>query len=259
MKKVLVFADIHMTVEGTRIGGRDPLSMMRAALAHAMSRHGDAEAIILLGDLTNTGHPAEYARLTEALSRVEIPVIPMTGNTDNREALLAAFPNAPVTKAGHIQGIIDLPRHRLITLDSLDAPPYRKTRHAGALCPDRMAWLLRAMESRGDRHPVVFVHHPPMKLGMPAHDAIRLTDGADLMEYLGEVPGVYLICGHVHRALAGVSRAVPYSVIGSPTEEFALRLTGEEIIPSDNPGCYGVVLLQKNGVVVHNETVPLAP
>lgn len=259
MKKVLVFADIHMTVEGTRIGGRDPLSMMRAALAHALARHGDADAIILLGDLVNSGKADEYTRLAEALSRVEIPIIPMAGNTDNREHLLAQFPDTQVTKAGYLQSVMDLPRHRLITLDTLDAPPYRSTRHAGALCPDRIAWLLRVLETRGDRHAVVFAHHPPMKVGMPAHDAIRLTDGTDLLELLSEVPGAHLICGHVHRSLAGISRGVPYAIIGSATEEFDLRLSGEEIVSTDGMGSYGVVLLQKNGISIHNQTVPLTP
>lgn len=259
MKKLLVFADIHMTVDGTRIGGRDPLSMMRAALAHALARHGDADAIILLGDLVNSGLADEYTRLAEALARVEIPIIPMTGNTDNRDRLLAQFPSTQTTKAGHIQTVLDLPRHRIITLDTLDAPPYRPTRHAGALCPDRMAWLLRALETRGDRHPVVFAHHPPMKLGLPAHDAIRLTDGAALLELLNEAPGVQLICGHLHRSLSGISRGVPYTIIGSATEEFDLRMSGEEIIPTDGVGSYGVVLLQKNGVVIHHQNVPLTP
>lgn len=259
MRKILVFADIHMTVEGTRVGCRDPLSMLRAALAHALSRHGDADAIILLGDVTETGKAAEYRRLTEALARVEIPILPLPGNRDRRKPMIAAFPDAPVTPTGHIQGVLDFPRHRLITLDTLDGPPYRTSQHAGHLCPDRLAWLLRALDTRGERHPVVFAHHPPMKTGMPALDAIRMTDGTDLMDLLSEVSGAHLVCGHIHRSMSGHSRGVGYSIIGSTTVEFALSLSGPDLITTDSPGGYGVVLLQKNGVAVHYETVPMLP
>lgn len=259
MKKILVFADIHMTADGVRVWGRDPLSRMRAALQQALSRHGDADAIILLGDLAHSGKAAEYARLAEALQRVSIPVIPMLGNSDRRKAFRGQFPSAPATEQGHVQHILDLPRHRVITLDTLDGPPYRKADHSGRLCHDRMAWLMRALADRGDRHAVVFAHHPPMKIGMPGHDAIRLNDGADMLELLADSSGAHLICGHVHRAASGISRGVPYALIGSATAEFALTLNGEDIDATDSSGRYGVVLLQKHGVAVHQEQVKIIP
>lgn len=259
MKKLLVFSDIHMTTEGTRFCGRDPLSMLRAALEHALSRHGDAEAILLLGDLTEHGTRAEYARLTEALARISIPILPIPGNHDRRDPLLNAFPTLSADSYGYVQQVLDLPRHRLIMLDTLDGPPYRASAHGGRLCPDRMAWLLAALEGREDRHPVIFTHHPAPKLGLSALDPIRLGEGTDLLELLSEVPGAHLISGHVHRGSSGISRGVAHATIGSTAVEFALSLSGEEIRTTTGPGQYGVVLLPKHGVTVHHQTVPMVP
>ena len=44
------------------------------ALGHALRRHPDAQHIILLGDLANTGDAAEYARLAPLLADCPIPV-----------------------------------------------------------------------------------------------------------------------------------------------------------------------------------------
>lgn len=250
MDKVLILSDLHHD------GSAEADAVIRAGLAHALARHGDARAIILSGDLTQSGKPAEYRALGAILSRVRLPVIPMTGNLDRRCALLAAFPGAPVTDEGHVQGVLDTPRHRIITLDTLIGPPYRTNRHEGQLCPDRMAWLMRALERAGDRHRVVIAHHPAMKLGIPGMDALRLDGGPDLLELLAGFPGTLLIAGHVHRAASGVSRGTAWATLGALRGPFALTLDSDDIRPGTQAGSYGVLLLQKHGAVLHQQDLP---
>lgn len=255
MEKVLVFSDLHLGPESKKVWGRDPGAVLRRALEQAMARHGDAEALILLGDLADDGRRESYMHLEKLLSRIPMPVVPMLGNTDRRSRFQEVFPKAPMLPSGHVQTYVDLPRHRLITLDTLDGPPYKADHHAGRLCADRMAWLMQVLDSCGDRHPVVFTHHPPMKIGAPAHDAIRLSDGPELMELLSGYPGLHLICGHVHRPVSGISRGVSYSIMGSLLAPFDFDLTGDEITLLKGPGSYGVVLLQKNGISVNHQAV----
>lgn len=251
MEKVIVLADLHLTADQGRV------DWIKSVLAEVLARHGDARAIVMLGDLTDDGRADAYAALRDLVARVSIPLLPMCGNHDKRKGLLRAFPGAQTTHDGHLQGVFDLRRHRLITLDSLDAPPYRKTRHGGRLCPDRVAWLIRALDGRDGRHPIVFCHHPPMKLGIPGSDAIRLDDGPDLLELLADYPGAQLICGHVHRAASGISRGVPWATVASATLPAALCLDDEEIRPGSQPPGYGVLLLQKHGVALHHADLPV--
>lgn len=250
MEKVLLLSDLHVGAEPDAEAG------LQAVLEHALSRHGDARAIIVPGDMTHDGKPAQYRILAGMLARVSIPVIPMTGNHDRRAALLAAFPQAVRTPQGHVQTVLDIHRHRIITLDTLDGPPYAGHRHGGRLCPDRIAWLMRALEGAGDRHVAVIAHHPPFKIGAPGQDAIRLDDGAALLELLAACPGALLICGHLHRAASGLSRGVAWASLGSCAHPFALSLDDDEVRPGMQLPSYGVLLLQKHGFCLHHQEMP---
>ncbi len=57
--KLLQITDIHLTTPGKTIGGRDPNANFAKALAHATSHHPDAEALVITGDLSDWGEPAD--------------------------------------------------------------------------------------------------------------------------------------------------------------------------------------------------------
>lgn len=52
-EEVLHLTDIHLTTPGQSIAGRDPNANFEKALAHALANHGDAEALITTGDLSD--------------------------------------------------------------------------------------------------------------------------------------------------------------------------------------------------------------
>ncbi len=256
MQKLLVMTDIHIVEAGQSIIGLDPLARFNLALSEALRDHPDAAALILMGDLTHHGRPAEYARLASALADLPIPLIPMIGNHDRREAFLAAFPDAPLTAQGHVQTIRDLPHHRVITLDTLDGPPYPAGHHAGRLCGDRMVWLQAALAGAGDRIPLVFAHHPPYPTGIVGMDAIPLADGTAILDLLAQYPGVHFFCGHVHRTISGSSRGTPWTMFKSTCHQGPLDLlSADSSLSIDEPGAYGVLLLTEDGVIAHSQDV----
>lgn len=256
MQKLLVITDTHITAEGGTIIGLDPLVRCRAALAHALSRHPDAAALILTGDLAHRGLPEEYARLAQALAGLPLPVLTMLGNHDRREAFRAAFPDAPRTTSGHVQQILDLLHHRVITLDTLDGPPYPAGHHAGRLCAARMDWLAAALAGAAGRVPLVFAHHPPFAVGIPGMDAIALAEGEALIALLARHPGAHLFCGHLHRTVSGSRAGVPWTIFKSPCHQGPLDLESpDSSLSIDEPGAYGVLLLPEAGVIAHSEDV----
>ena len=260
MQKLLVITDLHIRAAGQTIIGLDPMARFLAVLQAALAHHGDAEALILMGDLTHTGKPAEYARLAEVLARVHLPMLCLLGNHDRRAAFLTAFPQTPVTKSGHVQAVLDLDGHRIITLDTLDGPPYPKGHSAGLLGSDRLKWLRRALEEADGRIPLVFAHHPPMRIGLPFMDDIRLQDGRELLALLAAYPGAHLFCGHVHRTVSGSAWGVPFTLFKSPCHQSPLDLmTYDSTLSIDEPGAYGLLLLSKRGVIAHSEDVALPP
>lgn len=255
VSKVLVLTDLHLRGAGQTIISLDPLARLVEVLEAASTAHPDAAGLILMGDLTHSGTPEEYASLQTVFADCPIPVTYMLGNHDDRAAFRQAFPDVPVTAKGHVQRVIDLPHHRLIALDSCDAdvgPP-----HAGLLCADRMEWLQQALHGADGRMPLVFVHHPPHAIGLPGMDAIRLTNGDALLAALRGT-GAHVFCGHVHRTISGQAQGVPFTMFKSPCHQAPLDLErSDSTLSVAEPGAYGLLLLSPEGVVAHSEDVGL--
>ena len=53
------------------------------------------DAVLLTGDLTDDGDPRSYARVRELLAPLAVPVHPIPGNHDDRDALREAFADHP--------------------------------------------------------------------------------------------------------------------------------------------------------------------
>lgn len=256
MDKVLVLTDLHIRSAGETIIGLDPLARLRAVLEHALLHHADAAAMVLMGDLTHSGKAEEYARLATALCDLPIPVIPMIGNHDARATFRDAFPDAP-DAGGFVQAITDIGTHRLITLDTRNGLTGHRG-HAGEVCATRLAFLRDALEGAEGRVPLVFSHHPPMDIGLPGMDGIRILNGeADMLDLLA-AHRAHLFCGHVHRTISGSTGGVPFTLFKSTCHQAPLDLRSHDsTISVDEPGAYGVLLLAAEGVVAHSEDVGL--
>lgn len=255
MEKLLVLTDLHITPKGDTIIGLDPLERFKSVLCHSLEHHGDARCIILMGDLSHFGDAESYERLQSVLGDCRLPVVPMLGNHDRRDTFDAAFPNAPRTKSGHIQTYFDTNHHRIITLDTLDGPPYPTGHHSGLLCPDRLSWLDAALDGAGHKMPIVFSHHPPFDTGIVGMDAIQMQNGDALLDRLSS-RNAHLFFGHLHRYIAGTQNTVHWTCFKSPCHQGPLDLhTEDSSLSIDEPGGYGVVLLPENGVIAHMQDV----
>jgi len=258
MQKILLITDLHITPKGDTIIGLDPTARLQMVIDDALTDHADATCVVLAGDLTHYGDVESYESLYAQLKQFTVPVIPMLGNHDKRDAFLSVFTDAPQTPTGHIQSITDLDDHRIITLDTLDGPPYTKGHHAGRLCADRLAWLDEALANLNGRMPLVFTHHQPFDIGIIGMDRIKLADGDALMDRL-TAHHAHLFFGHMHRNFAGSHRGVPWTCFKSPCHQGPLDLvTPNSSLSIDEPPGYGILLLPPNGVIAHMQDVGAA-
>lgn len=88
---------------------------------------------------------------------------------------------------------------------------------AGLLGTAQLAWIDDTLRARPDVPAVVCVHYPPVSVGMPHLDAVRLRDGPALGEVIASHPHIArVLSGHVRRALhapfAGSMLAVAPSI-----------------------------------------------
>jgi len=256
MIKLLVMTDLHITAPNETIIGLDTHARFCAARDRALHDHPDAAALILMGDLCHHGAPETYARLAQALAHVEIPIIPMIGNHDRRDAFQATFSDAPRTSDGHVQSHHTFEDHHVITLDTLDGPPYAKGHHSGWLCDARLAWLDAALAKTKGAQTLVFAHHPPFDTGIVGMDLIKLRNGPALLDRLAAHGRCHLVCGHIHRTISGSTRGVPWTMFKSTGHQAPLDLiTPDSTLSIDEPAAFGVVLLMPDSVVAHSEDV----
>ena len=242
MEKLLVLTDLHITEPGETIIGLDPGARLQATLAHALARHPDAARLIVTGDLTHHGRPAQYRRLKAILDPLPLPVLLLPGNHDRRAGFEEVFPDRPR------DWVEDLGEWRLIGLDTTDEPS-----HAGRLDGDRLERLDAALAGAG--RSIVFAHHPPFLTGLPGMDAIRLADGHALLDRLAR-HDAHLVCGHVHRTASGSARGVPWTMFKSPCHQAPLDfVTPDSSLSIDEPAAYGVILLGPEGAICHSEDV----
>lgn len=249
--------DIHI---GFDPGNPDEHNMQRlkAVLARIASGPNRPDLLLMTGDLTEFGDTASYARLAKAVADCPFPVLPMAGNHDAREPLLAAFPDTP-SHDGFVQYALDLGALRLVVLDTLDPG-----RHAGAFCAARAGWLKAELAAHPDTPTVIALHHPPFESGIAWLDSGANEPWiATLAEALAGHDQVRaIISGHLHRTIHTAWNGIPLTVCASTAPLVSLDLNpvdpeqpdGREMISDELPA-YALHRWDGVRLVSHAESV----
>lgn len=252
--KLVHVSDTHVLAAPHRLYGLDPRDRLGRAVADINARHADADLCVVTGDLAHWGEADAYAAFAAIWSELRLPAVLMIGNHDRRETFHAAMPGAMADADGFVQGVRRIADTTLLFLDTVDGAT-----HAGAYCARRRAWLARALEEApGDV--LLFMHHPPFAVGVPAMDAIALKDAEALWTVLAPHAGRirHLFFGHLHRPLAGSWRGIAFSGTRGLNHQLALdgQLkaaggTAGDIVGSREAPGYCVALVSPGLVVVH--------
>lgn len=158
------------------------------------------DVLVISGDLTNNGRPAEYAQLADMLRRlIDIPVYVIPGNHDDRANLRAGL--------GHLPGVTSDPTFVQFAVDHLPVRLVMLDTHIpghtdGELCPARLAWLDATLAAVPDKPTIVVMHHPSFACGIRHMDSIILREPAAFNAIIARHPQVHLILtGHHHRQI----------------------------------------------------------
>lgn len=153
------------------------------------------DVVLLTGDATDDGSQASYVHLKELLESLKVPLYVIPGNHDRREEMRAAFlAHSYMPSKGFIQYVIDDYPVRLIGLDSLvEGKSY------GCICEQRLSWLEETFKTLSKKPTLIFMHHPPIKIGMNLFDKMNcVTPPAfkNLVQERDDLIGI--ITGHYH-------------------------------------------------------------
>lgn len=212
--------DMHIGHRGGRMDARyRTAEHLERAVAHLNALRPRPDAVLATGDLVDEGSPEEYERLKALLGPLAMPLFPIPGNHDDREALRAAFPDR-LPAEGFLQYAVEEFPVRLLALDTL-VP----RRPGGLICEARAQWLADRLAEAPERPTAIFMHHPPFRTGIAAMDGMGLEGAERLAAAIAPHRNVErVMCGHLHRPIVRRFAGTVASTCPSTAHQIALDL-----------------------------------
>jgi len=198
MARIVQLTDLHLTsAPDGRSWRADVWTNLRRALEHVRTEVGSIDLLVLTGDLANQRRPETYARLREVVDEWGDRVRVLPGNHDNREMVRAAFGDRLMPGSATLNFVVPLGELRVIGLDTL-----RPWRVHGRLGAPQLAWLAGELR-RSETPTILFMHHPPIRVGTWWLDKDLLRDHDELRAIVESSPVRAFFCGHVHQESRG--------------------------------------------------------
>jgi 3',5'-cyclic-AMP phosphodiesterase len=242
-------SDVHL-----RLDGDDGVSAraLEAAVRSIAMLDPAPQALLVSGDLVDTGSADEYLRARELLAPLSMPIHVVAGNHDHRDGI-REYLGAP---AGDdlIQYAVDVGPLRLVVCDTM-----LPGRNEGSYGPERIRWLDAALETDRETPTIVAMHHPPLMTGISVVDTLGMpvADQRALAEVISRNPQVKrIVAGHVHRAFAGALAGCVVSVCPSVTFQLHLgaSLSGRVILVRE-PAGFALHVVHCGEVTSHTQPI----
>ena len=209
----------------------------RVARALADVRASGVDHLVITGDLTEDGDPAQFEVLAEVLANSHIPPERITlvpGNHDAYDAPdnYAAALAGPLRAYAPTSTIGSPLVFRDVTLVPVSTALHQSVfRSAGAIAPEELEGLQRLVKDPAFRgRPLVFVqHHQPSRHFLPiVHWIDGLVEHSVLSAMAEQIGHLHVVHGHTHRAVNRPFRAgeAPriFSALAVVEKKNALRL-----------------------------------
>src|SRR5918998_863289 len=200
--------DLHIVADGEEPpGGVDTAAVLADALRAVEDASIRPAALVLTGDLTEHGRPAQYRRLRSIVepvaARLGAPLVYAAGNHDDRAALRAHLLDVPPSDEplDHTVRVGDL---RIVVLDST-IPGHGH----GELRPEQLDRLRAALSEPAPAGTVLALHHPPLPSAAPLAASIPLLRRDDLAAVIAGTDVRLVLAGHTHVVSAGTLGGVP--------------------------------------------------
>jgi len=242
-------SDAHLRVDD----GGESQRALEAAIRAVAALAPVPQALLVSGDLVDTGSREEYELARELLASLAMPVHVAAGNHDDRDALVAQF-GVPCTDEGLVQYATRLGALRLVVCDSV-----LPGRNEGSFGRDRRGWLEAALAADLDTPIILAMHHPPLSTGIRVIDELGLppADQKALKEVIDRNPHVVrILTGHMHRTILGTLGRC--SVFVCPSTNFQLRLStafSNRITLAREPAGIGLHVARGAAIVTHVQTI----
>jgi len=189
--KFLCITDIHNRLE---------------PLQHILNHAGPIDGVLLGGDLTNFGTPADVEKIVQIAQSLKFPVLAVAGNCDSA-AIDQRLVELGVSIAGRGMIINDIGIHGLSA-----APPWHRGMYG--FTEEELARHLQAGYSqvKNARRHVVLTHVPPRDMKLDRTHFFQHVGSTALREFVEQTRPALVVCGHLHES-RGVDMLGPTVVV----------------------------------------------
>ncbi|MBS1892769.1 MAG: phosphodiesterase [Actinobacteria bacterium] len=246
---LLQISDPHI---GARWNGADPEEGLRRAVEAIQALPDRPDALLISGDLTDNGAPAEYRRVRELLAPLDLTPNVLPGNHDLREPLREEF-GLPGQDEEPVSYAADLGPLRLVCLDSTIPGA-----EGGALDGGRIEWLDATLAEDAGKPTVVALHHPPLRTEIPTFERIGLApESRDaLADVIARHPQVTrIVAGHVHRAIVAELAGRAVVTVPSTYLQAALDFTAPKLQMCADPPGFAIHALRDDSLTTHLQRI----
>lgn len=222
-------SDTHVMLDpASEAHGIRPAETLRRVMGRVRLLDPVPDFLVFSGDLVGDDEMRSYETFREIVESVDIPRYFVVGNHDLRSGIRRVLLDVPADASG-----LDAPLYyafaragvRFLVLDSQipgDVP--------GAIGDTQLDWVRQAISADARVPTVVFVHHPPLEIGVPWIDPHHIANGTELLQILSGGNVLHLFFGHVHMPATCSAFGVECSSVPSTCYQFGERDGGFELV-----------------------------
>jgi len=216
--RILHLADFHLPNDPTEMRhGIDPHAHLVHALAVVRTLRPQPDLVVVGGDMFADGQNADYSVLQDVFSVLEQPVHLVMGNHDRLETYRkTAQPSPSPDFPGYYS--FDFAGYHMVLLYSAGTG-----REYGMLDETQLRWLDDDLARSHPQPVLMFAHHPPVNIGVPWLDEVKLRNSDDLWavvkRHTGRLCGLFV--AHLHLQVSCVYRGVLVASCPSTSWQFS--------------------------------------
>jgi 3',5'-cyclic-AMP phosphodiesterase len=241
--RILQLSDLHPFADpDERLFGIPTRELLVDVLAHVQESGLRPDHVVVTGDHTHDELPETYAAVRGLLEPFLDRLWLVPGNHDDRSALRSAFADRiPLDGADRITFSFRTGGWLCLGLDT-----HVPGAVGGRLGAAQLEWIRGELDRHRPRAAVLFMHHPPVELGVEWLDRIGLDDADLLQALIEEEPRIRLVCcGHVHHESSNRLGAAEIVTVPSTGLQFSPVSDVAEFVTA--PPGYRVIELGDDG------------
>jgi Icc protein len=191
----LQLSDAHVYGDFDREGHAvKPALHLRTAVGYINSLEPAPAFCVYTGDSVAEDTDSAYLLFKKELEALKTQIYFAIGNHDDRKMFRKHVLADPAPSDAPYYYDFQKEGWHFVVLDTSD--PGKIT---GIIDREQLHWLGQVLNDPLRRPTVVFLHHPPLKLGIPWLDELMLQDPTPLLDILQGAPWIrWVFFGHVH-------------------------------------------------------------